>query len=204
MEENKEAKRPEGEAGAADAVRPGGEAEAKRPDGEAGSAEAQPAKGKRALSLNVVSSKEHRGFGAGTIDLSRVSSVIIDGAEAYIDNGAMHAKSKVEKGIKFSPDKANVPNGRPVWIVWVAVDRDEEGSFYAGATACPMLVDTEARRGWKILAQHVNNLDYAIKRRFVLDELSAEEKGVLRELLISHNAEWWERSPQSLKDLLAE
>ncbi|MCM3749543.1 YwhD family protein [Paenibacillus pasadenensis] len=162
----------------------------------------QPAKGKRSLSLNVVSNKEHRGFGAGTIDLSRVSSVIIDGSEAYIDNGAMHAKSKVEKGIKFSPEKENVPNGRPVWIVWVAVDRDEEGSFYAGATACPMLIDTEARRGWKILAQHVNNLDYSIKRRFVLDELSAEEKTVLRELLIAHNAEWWEHSPQTLKDQL--
>ncbi|PLT43722.1 YwhD family protein [Paenibacillus sp. FSL W8-1187] len=203
MEENKEAKRPEGAAEAASAE---GDAGAGRPDGAQGTpaADAQPAKGKRSLSLNVVSNKEHRGFGAGTIDLSRVSSVIIDGGEAYIDNGAMHAKSKVEKGIKFSPDKANVPNGRPVWIVWVAVDRDEEGSFYAGATACPMLVDTEARRGWKILAQHVNNLDYAIKRRFVLDELSPEEKAVLRELLISHNAEWWEHSPQALKDHLAE
>ncbi|WP_425436477.1 YwhD family protein [Paenibacillus herberti] len=58
-----------------------------------------------------------------------------------------------------------------MWIIWVSVDRDDEGSFCAGVTACPMLVDTEVQRGWKILAQHVNNLDYAIKRRFVLDGL---------------------------------
>jgi hypothetical protein len=108
----------------------------------------------------------------------------------------MHAKSKVEKGIKFSPNKEDVPNGRLCWIVWVAVDRNEEGSYYAGATACPMLVDTEARRGWKILAQHVNNLDYAIKRRFVLGELGSEEKAALRGLLISNNPEWWDRSPK--------
>lgn len=160
-------------------------------------------KEKRQLSLNVVSNKEHRGFGAGTIDLSAVSCVIIDQGEAYIDVGAMHAKSKVEKGIKFSPDKETVPNGRLCWIVWVAVDRNEEGSYYAGATACPMLVDTEARRGWKILAQHVNNLDYAIKRRFVLSELSAEEKAALRKLLIANNEEWWDRSPEELKQGLA-
>ena len=160
-------------------------------------------KEKKQLSLNVVSNKEHRGFGAGTIDLSAVSCVIIDNGEAYIDVGAMHAKSKVEKGIKFSANKEDVPNGRLCWIVWVAVDRNEEGSYYAGATACPMLVDTEARRGWKILAQHVNNLDYAIKRRFVLGELSAEEKAALRGLLVANNAEWWERSPDELKTALS-
>ena len=85
-------------------------------------------KEKRSLSLNVVSNKEHRGFGAGTIDLSDVACVMIDKGEAYIDVGAMHAKSKIEKGIKFSPNKEDVPNGRPCWIVWVAVDRNEEGS----------------------------------------------------------------------------
>jgi hypothetical protein len=165
-------------------------------------AEVPQKKEKKSISLNVVSNKEHRGFGAGTIDLSAVSGVIIDNGVAYIDEGAMHAKSKVEKGIKFSTNKEDVPNGRLCWIVWVAVDRNEEGAFYAGATACPMLVDTEARRGWKILAQHVNNLDYAIKRRFVLDELGAEEKAALKGLLVAHNAEWWDSSPDVLKEAL--
>jgi hypothetical protein len=50
---------------------------------------------KKKLSLNVVSNKEHKGFGAGTIDLSQVSCIIIDAGVAYIDVGAMHAKSKI-------------------------------------------------------------------------------------------------------------
>jgi hypothetical protein len=160
-------------------------------------------KEKKSLAFNVVSNKEHKGFGAGSIDLNNVSPVIIDGDEAYIDIGAMHAKSKIEKGIKFLPNKDEVPEGgRTCWIVWVAVDRNEEGQYYAGATACEMIVNPEARRGWKILADHVNKLDYALKRRFVLEGLSDTERSALKTLLVSHNAEWWERSPEQLKAAL--
>jgi hypothetical protein len=160
-------------------------------------------KEKKSLAFNVVSNKEHKGFGAGSIDLNNVSPIIIDGDEAYIDIGAMHAKSKIEKGIKFLPNKDEVPEGgRTCWIVWVAVDRNEDGQYYAGATACEMIVNPEARRGWKILADHVNKLDYALKRRFVLEGLSAGEKAALKTLLMSHNAEWWEHSPEQLKAAL--
>lgn len=159
-------------------------------------------KEKKQLALNVVSNKQHKGFGAGTIDLSAVSCVIIDQGVAYIDDGAMHAKSKVERGIKFSPDKENTPNGRQCWIVWVAVERTEQGTLYAGATACEMLVDTEARRGWKILADHVNKLDHALKRRINLSELGQEEKAAFRKLLIAHNEEWWNNSSDELKQAL--
>jgi hypothetical protein len=161
-------------------------------------------KEKKSFALNVVSGKEHKGFGAGTIDLNNVAPIIIDGDTAYVDVGAMHAKSRVEKGIKFLPNKEEVPNGRRCWIVWVAVDRAEQGSYYAGATACEMLVDPEARRGWKILANHVNNLDYALKRRYILSELNPVEKGALRKLLMEHNAEWWDNSPETLKAELQE
>jgi hypothetical protein len=159
---------------------------------------------KKKIALNIVSSKvNHKGFGAGAIDLSNVSSVIIDGDEAYLDMGALHAKSKIEKGIKFSMNKEDVPDGRRCWIVWVAVDRTEEGAFYAGVTACEMLVDTEARRGWKILPDHVNKMDQAMKRRVVLEGLNETEKAALRKQLVEHNEEWWNRSQQSLKDALS-
>ncbi|MCE5172198.1 YwhD family protein [Paenibacillus profundus] len=158
---------------------------------------------KKPLALNVMSSSKHKGFGSGSIDLNNVSPVIIDEGKAYIDLGAMHAKSKVERGIKFIPNKEDVPNGRKCWIVWVAVDRTPEGACYGGLAACEMLVDTEAKRGWKILADHVNKMDNAMKRRIILDGLDAEEKAALRELLMTHNAEWWERSSDDLKAQLA-
>lgn len=158
--------------------------------------------GKKIFSLNIISNDDkskHKGFGAGSIDLNSMSPVIIDGDEAYIDIGAMHAKSKVEKGIKFSMNREDVPNGREVWIVWVAVDRSQEGQFYGGITACEMLIDTEARRGWKILADHVNKMDYALKRKIILDGLSDAQKASLKKLLIDTNQEWWDRSSDELK-----
>lgn len=159
--------------------------------------------GKKQIALNIVSAKsKHKGFGAGSIDLNNMSPVIIDRGEAKIDIGAMHAKSKVERGIKFSTNKEDVPDGRQVWLVWVAVDRTPEGRLYAGATACEMWIDEEAKRGWKILAEHVNKMDYALKRRIMLDELGPEEKTALKNLLISHNEEWWNASPDELKQAL--
>lgn len=162
--------------------------------------------GKKSLSLNVVSSRNvHRGFGAGMIDLSNVSSIIIDGDEAYIDIGAMHAKSKVERGIRFTANKDEVPNGRTCWVVWVAVDRSEEGNaHYAGVAACEMKIDAEARRGWKILADHVNKMDGAMKRRFLLDGLNGREARALKRVLMEYNPGMWERSPQELKEKLEE
>lgn len=159
---------------------------------------------KKKLSLNIVSSNvNHKGFGAGSIDLSNVSSIIIDGDEAYLDMGALHAKSKIEKGIKFSANKDDVPDGRKCWIVWVAVDRTPEGPYYAGVTACEMLVDPEAKRGWKILADHVNKMDYAMKRRIVLEGLEENEKAALKKQLVEHNEEWWNRSEAALKEALS-
>lgn len=136
------------------------------------------------------------------IDLSNLSSIIIDGDEAYIDIGAIHAKSRVERRIRFYTDKEEVPNGRLCWVVWVAVDRNENGFYYAGLSACDMLIDEEARKGWKILAHHVNLLDKALKRHYILDRLNDKEKQLLRNVLIEHNAEWWENSPDELKQML--
>ncbi|MBT2292269.1 YwhD family protein [Paenibacillus albidus] len=159
--------------------------------------------GKKQIALNIVNAKsKHKGFGAGSIDLNNVSPVIIDGDEAVIDIGAMHAKSKVEKGIKFSMNRDEVPNGRQVWVVWVAVDRTPEGQFYGGITSCEMWIDKEARRGWKILADHVNKLDAALKRKINVEGLGPVEKEALRTLLISHNEAWWAASPEELKTAL--
>lgn len=159
--------------------------------------------GKKQIALNIVSSKsKHTGFGAGSIDLNNVSPVIIDQGEAKVDMGAMHAKSKVEKGIKFSANREDVPNGRQVWVVWVAVDRTPEGRFYAGATACEMWIDTEARKGYKILAEHVNKLDSALKRKIMLEGMSSEDKAALKNLLMTRNEEWWTDTPEEFKQAL--
>ena len=88
-------------------------------------------KEKKKMQFNIIKSDpaDKTAFGKGALSLDNVSPVIIDvdAGEAVIDVGAMHARSTIEKGIKFLPAKDEVPNGKPYWLVWVTIDRKEEG-----------------------------------------------------------------------------
>lgn len=148
----------------------------------------------------------HKGFGKGVLTLDNVSPVIIDvdAGEAAVEVGAMHARSAVEKGIKFLPDRNEVPDAKRYWVVWVTIDRKEEGPYYAGVTACEMTVNREIRRGYKSLPEHVNRLDKSIKRHIIVDHMDAKSKQILADFLKSHDPGMWERSENKLKtDLLA-
>ncbi|MGD8190398.1 YwhD family protein [Brevibacillus ginsengisoli] len=160
---------------------------------------------KKKAGFTIISAKTdvHGGYGQGVLDLNAVTSVIIDGEDAYIDMGALHAKSAVEKGIKWTTNKDEVPNGKPYWLVWVTVDRNEKGAYYAGVTACYMEIDREERKGYKILADHVNRMDYSMKRRILVSELDEVSKAALKKLLIENNPAIWENSTDELKSSLA-
>ncbi|MCP1143570.1 YwhD family protein [Lysinibacillus endophyticus] len=149
----------------------------------------------------------HKGFGIGSLSLENVSPVIIDILEknAFIDIGAMHAKSEVERGIKFTTDRADSEGGKPYWLVWVTIDFKEDGPYFAGVTACEMVVNREKRRGYKILADHVNKMDKSMKRKIIVEHMDDTSKKVLAEFLKSHNIEMWNNSNEQLrKDLAVE
>jgi hypothetical protein len=143
----------------------------------------------------------HKGFGKGVLTLDNVSPVIIDvdAGEAVVDVGAMHARSVAEKGIKFLPDRSEVPDAKPYWVVWVTIDRKEEGPYYAGVTACEMTINREIRRGYKSLPEHVNRLDKSIKRHIIVDHMDDKSKTILADFLKNHDAGMWERSEEQLK-----
>nr|WP_263324118.1 YwhD family protein [Neobacillus sp. Marseille-Q6967] len=162
---------------------------------------------KKKLGFNIIKSDPtdgHKGFGKGALSLDNVSPVIIDvnAGEAEIDVGAMHARSVVEKGIKFLPNKEDVPNGKPYWLVWVTIDRKVEGPYYAGVTACEMTVDREIRRGYKSLPEHVNKMDKSMKRHIMVDHMDDKSKKVLADFLRSHNEAFWNNSTDELKKSL--
>lgn len=162
---------------------------------------------KKKLAFNIIKSDPtdgHKGYGKGALSLDNVSPVIIDveAGEAEIDIGAMHARSVVEKGIKFLKTQEEVPNGRPYWLVWVTVDRKPEGSYYAGVTACFMTVDRSIRRGYKSLPEHVNRMDKSLKRHIIVDEMDDKSKKVLGEFLKAHNEVLWNNSTDELKTAL--
>ncbi|OIK16066.1 hypothetical protein BIV60_06260 [Bacillus sp. MUM 116] len=159
---------------------------------------------KKKVGFNIIKSDPtdgHRGYGKGALSLDNVSPVIIDvdAGEAEIDVGAMHARSAVEKGIKFLSNKDEVPNGKPYWIVWVTIDRNEEGPYYAGVTACEMTVDREIRRGYKLLPEHVNRMDKSLKRHIIVEHMDEKSKKVLAEFLHNHNEVLWKNSTEELK-----
>lgn len=165
-------------------------------------------KKKKTIGFNIIKNDPtdgHKGFGIGSLSLENVSPVIIDveEGEAIVDIGAMHARSAVERGIKFLKTKEEVPNGKPYWLVWVTIDRKPEGPYYAGVTACEMTVDRSIRRGYKSLPEHVNKMDKSMKRHIMVDHMDEKSKKVLADFLKKHDQLLWDNSVEQLKqDLL--
>ncbi|MET3699062.1 YwhD-like protein [Bacillus oleivorans] len=162
---------------------------------------------KKPITFNIIKNDPtdgHKGFGVGALSLENISPVFVDVEEknAFVDIGAMHARSTVEKGIKFLKDKEQVPNGKPYWLVWVTINRNEEGPYYHGVTACEMTVDRSIRRGYKSLPEHVNRMDKSLKGHVIVDHMDDSSKAVLGQFLKNHDPGMWNRSDEKLrKDL---
>ena len=165
---------------------------------------------KKKASFNIIKSDPtdgHGGFGVGALSLDNVSPVFIDleDEEVFVDIGAMHARSVVEKGIKFLPNREEVPAGdKFYWLVWVSIGRKPESPYYAGVTACEMTVNREARRGYKSLPEHVNRMDKSMKHNIIVDHMDEKSKHLLREFLKGHNEALWNASESELKKALLE
>ncbi len=163
-------------------------------------------KKKKTIGFNIIKNDPtdgHGGFGAtGSLSLENISPVIIDteAGEAFVDIGALHARSLVEKGIKFSPNREDSAGGKLYWMVWVTIERLVEGAYYAGVTACEMTVNREIRRGYKSLPEHVNNMDKSLKRKIIVSHMDEKSKSVLKEFLKNHNLDMWKLSSKQLKE----
>ncbi|MFC7319400.1 YwhD family protein [Halobacillus campisalis] len=146
----------------------------------------------------------HGGYGVGSISLENMSPVIVDPNEekAYVDMGALHARSAVEKRIRFLTDRSEVPNGKLYWITWVTVDYQEGKPCYHGVAGSEVVVDREIRRGYKLLPEHVNHMDKSLKGRFVVDHMDDKSKRILAEFLRDFKPQLWDNSAQELKDSL--
>ncbi|MDC3416804.1 YwhD family protein [Aquibacillus salsiterrae] len=146
----------------------------------------------------------HGGYGIGSISLENVSPVIVDPNEqrAYIDMAAMHARSDIERRVKFLPDKDAVPNGKLYWIVWVTVHRNENGPYYHGVTGCELRVDRSIKRAYKSMPEHVNRLDKSLKGKVIVEDMDEASKRLLGDFLRDFNADYWENSSDELKAAL--
>ncbi|WP_353949381.1 YwhD family protein [Sporolactobacillus sp. Y61] len=146
--------------------------------------------------------KGHGGFGAGLVNLDNMSPVIIDveAGTARVDMGALHARSDVERRIRFTGDKADLQGGgKKYWLIWVNTEVTKDGPHYEGAAAAEMIINREIRRGYKLLADHVNKMGQALKGKVVLDEMDTPSKKVLRTFLEKIDPGQWARANPELK-----
>ncbi|SHM63273.1 YwhD family protein [Gracilibacillus kekensis] len=148
----------------------------------------------------------HGGYGVGSVSLENISPVIIDPNEdrAFVDMGAMHARSEVERRVKFIPDREVVKNGKLYWIVWVTVERGENGAYYHGVTGCEVVVDRSIKRAYKSMPEHVNHMDKSMKGHVIVDHMDDKSKKLLADFLREFDAEMWENSTDELKQALPE
>ena len=137
--------------------------------------------GKRKLEFNIIKNNPtdgHKGFGIGSLSLENITPILIDveEGEAWIEPQAMHARSKTERGVKYLKDRSEFPEegAKQYWVIWVAVDRKPEGPYYAGVTACELLINRPARRGYKSMPEHVNHLDKAMKGHIIVNHMDPE------------------------------
>ncbi|MDU3987489.1 MAG: YwhD family protein, partial [Staphylococcus aureus] len=70
--------------------------------------------------------------------------------------------------------------------------------YYAGVTACYLLVNKSIRRGYKSMPEHVNMMDKSMKHQFIIDQIGDDNKQILKKFLQNHNVEMWNNSSEEL------
>ncbi|MCK0470002.1 YwhD family protein [Halalkalibacter sp. APA_J-10(15)] len=158
---------------------------------------------KKTTGFNILSGDStdgHGGYGAGVMNLDNVSPIFVcpEDDEAFVDMGALHARSAVEKRIKFLKNKEEVPNGKLYWLVWVSIEYKDKKPYYAGVAGCEMLVDREIRRGYKSMPEHVNKMDKSLKGKVAVDDMDTKSRKILARFLKDHNEAMWEHSSEEL------
>lgn len=146
----------------------------------------------------------HGGFGIGSISLEHMSSIIVDThkKEVYVDMDAMHARSAIERRVKYMPHREDVPEPVQYWIVWVTVEHNDHGPYYAGVAGSELLVDRPNKRAYKSMPEHVKHMEKSLKGHIVLDHMDEESRHMLVQFLKDFNADMWENSSEELTKLL--
>ncbi|RYG71568.1 hypothetical protein EU245_13715 [Lentibacillus lipolyticus] len=147
----------------------------------------------------------HGGYGVGAISLENMSSVIVDPNEdrVFIDMGAMHARSEVERRVKFQNDRDVVANGKLYWIVWVNTEKGENGPYFSGVCGSEIVVDRSIKRAYKSMPEHVKHMEKSLKGKIVVEHMDDHSKKLLRDFLANfEGGEMWENSSDELKEAL--
>lgn len=132
-----------------------------------------------------------------------ITSVLIDGDDAFFDEAATHGRSPLEQGIEWVSNRDDVPNARRIYVVWLFIrpDRVSREYMYHGAVAVDMYIDDATKQGYKRLGHHATQLGRAFQGEIDLSILDDVAKEKLVSALRQHPAAL-EHSSATLKEAL--
>jgi len=112
-----------------------------------------------------------------------VHAVLFGGEAPELDNGALHGRARIERGIRFSEDPAAASRGRRVPVAWVATPADDTPEAYLGAVAGDFWIDAASGTGFKKLSAHTNGICAAAGGKVDVAALSPDQRRALAALL---------------------
>ncbi len=129
-----------------------------------------------------------------------VAGAVLDGAEAYFDNGVLSGKSKPEQGVTFGPEVLRAMGGRRVLALWLAVANDEEGKpGWFGLSVGEMRIDAAKKDGYRDMSAFQTKLTDAARGRVSVFQLKDPEKPVLLSLL-AKQPDLWNHAVRTFRD----
>ncbi|MBX5436015.1 MAG: YwhD family protein [Alicyclobacillaceae bacterium] len=146
--------------------------------------------------LNLTGQSKH-----ATDDAMRgLSAVLVDGDEVFVDNGAIHGKSRLERGIRFVQSREEVPHPRPVRGFWITLRRGQGGAQgYHGAAAFTLYIDSAAQVGYKSLSEQVNGMDKAVKGKVDVAGVPADVRRRVGLFLQQIRPELWDNASDEFR-----
>lgn len=158
---------------------------------------------KPGFQFNIIKNDELDGH-KGAMIIDDVAPVYIELTEQkpFVDMGGLHGRAKPEKAVKWFTDMDKVleedGERKDYILIWMALDKDDRGVYYSGVTSCYFMTNKVGRRrlGYKMMHEHVNSLDHAMKGRYRLEELDDKTKSSLIKFLKERDQVAWENSTE--------
>jgi hypothetical protein len=132
-----------------------------------------------------------------------VVGAVIDGAEAYFDNGVLQSKSKPEQGITFGPEVLRAMGGRRVLAVWMAAARDPAGRMgWLGVSVGEMRIDAAKKDGFRDVSAFSTKLTDAAQGRTSVWQMKEPERQAFLGLL-SKKPELWTHAARGFRETVS-
>ncbi|MHB1506195.1 MAG: YwhD family protein [Sulfobacillus sp.] len=131
-------------------------------------------------------------------------SALLDGEVAVMDEGLLHGRSDIEKGIRWkAQSRAEIPNAHHYRVAWIAVRGGGTDAAYHGVTISEFFIDRPQRLGAKDLPAQVNAMSRALAGQVEVTALPDPLRRALGALLQERGAHSWANSSAELRAAFA-